>query len=105
MKSSMNFNSKQYAIFLSLIATCMIAQAQTYSPYTPAQINEFNNQALSPAETPEGPIYLENQRPQPKPQSSLDAHYFSQPIGEEEAEAQESSSAAPFTPIPSTFKF
>lgn len=101
----MNIKNKQSVASLVLFAYSVIAQAQTFSPYTPAEINEFNNQALAPAQTPAGPIYLQNQQPLPKPQSSLDAHYFSQPIGEEEAEAQEAGSAVPFTPIPSTFKF
>ena len=30
---------------------------QTFSPYTPAQLQEFNQQPISPTETPMGPIY------------------------------------------------
>lgn len=81
------------------------AIAQTYSPYTPEQIQEFNNQPLSPVETPGGPIYLE---PPPVSQGSkvpFDARYFQNPEGEEQAEAQGSQSAAPFEPIPATIAF
>ena len=99
-----NMKSLPYVICFLLFASGGIAQAQTYSPYTPAQISEFNNQPLSPAETPAGPIYLNN-LPQPKPRSMVGAHYFSQPLGEEEAEAQETESATPFTPTPTTFQF
>ncbi|OZA14101.1 MAG: hypothetical protein B7Y05_08100, partial [Polynucleobacter sp. 24-46-87] len=42
-----------------IFALPMTAIAQTYSPYTPAQIQEFNNQPIAPIETPAGPVYLE----------------------------------------------
>jgi hypothetical protein len=104
----MNHSQTLYAYistFLMLTALSIPAQAQTYSPYTPAQINEFNHQPLAPPETPAGPIYLNNQEPPQQPQSTLERGYFSQPRGEQEAEAQEMGSATPFTPIPSTFAF
>ena len=101
----MNTKTLHSATTLFLLAYCSIAQSQTFSPYTPAQIREFNNQPIAPAETPAGAIYPDNQKPKANPKSSLGAHYFSQPIGEEEAEAQDSDSATPFTPTPSTFTF
>lgn len=104
MKSNITMKSLSYAFCFLLCAFDVFAQMQTYSPYTPAQINEFNNQPLSPAQTPAGPIYL-NHQPPPKPRSTVGAHYFSQPLGEEEAEAQETESATPFTPSPTTFQF
>jgi hypothetical protein len=82
-----------------------LAIGQTFSPYTPAQIQEFNNQPIAPMETPAGPVYLESAPAKPNPRPSLDARYMRNPEGEEQAEAQEVESAAPFEPIPTTFTF
>lgn len=81
------------------------AIAQTYSPYTPAQIQEFNNQPLAPMETPAGPVYLEAPPVSQKPSVPFDSRYIKNPDGEEQAEAQGAESAAPFEPIPATFTF
>ncbi len=90
------------AIFF-LNASFLAAQVQTYSPYTPAQIQEFNNQPLSPPEGPFGPV---DPRLVPdRPGSNLESGYINNPEGEEEVEAQDSESAAPFEPIPSTFTY
>lgn len=90
-------------IFLGFSLFGVTVQGQTYSPYTPAQIQEFNNQPLSPAEGPFGPV---KPRLVPaQPQSTLDSRYIKNPDGEEQAEAQEAESAAPFEPIPSTITF
>ena len=83
----------------------MTAIAQTYSPYTPAQIQEFNNQPLAPMETPAGPVYLEAPPVSQKPSVPFDSRYIKNPDGEEQAEAQGAESAAPFEPIPATFSF
>ena len=80
-----------------------IAQGQTYSPYTPAQIQEFNNQPLSPAEGPFGPVGLRAVPADPAP--SIESRYITNPAGEEQAEAQGAQSAAPFEPIPVTIPF
>lgn len=90
-------------IAFSLFSTVVLGQ--TFSPYTPEQIEEFNSQPVSPAESPMGPVY-----PNPIPVSRsknlpLDAHYYKNPEGEEQAEAQGEESAAPFEPIPATFTF
>jgi hypothetical protein len=78
---------------------------QTFSPYTPAQIQEFNNQPIAPMETPAGPVYLEAAPAKPKTTLPLDARYLKKPDGEEQAEAQGAESAAPFEPIPATITF
>ncbi len=81
------------------------AMGQTFSPYTPAQIQEFNNQPIAPMETPAGPVYLETVPTRPKAKPALDARYIKNPDGEEQAEAQETESAAPFEPLPATLTF
>ena len=83
----------------------MTAMAQTFSPYTPAQIQEFNTQPIAPVETPAGPVYMDAPPVSQKPKASLDARYVKNPEGEEQAEAQSAESAAPFEPIPATFTF
>ena len=90
-------------IFNSTLSASAIAQ--TYSPYTPEQIQEFNNQPLSPIETPGGPVYLESPPASQGSKVPFDARYFQNPEGEEQAEAQGSQSAAPFEPIPATIAF
>ena len=79
--------------------------AQTFSPYTPEQIQDFNRQPIAPIETPAGPVYLEAPPVSQQPKAALDSHYIKNPDGEEQAEAQGTESAAPFEPIPTTFTF
>lgn len=81
------------------------AIAQTFSPYTPAQIQELNRQPIAPIETPAGPIYLEPPPVTQKPNVPFDARYLQRPDGEAQAEAQSAESAAPFEPIPVTTTF
>ena len=88
-----------------MFAIPITAIAQTYSPYTPVQIQEFNNQPLAPMETPAGPVYLEAPPVSQKPSVPFDSRYIKNPDGEEQAEAQGAESAAPFEPIPATFTF
>ena len=83
----------------------MAAIAQTFSPYTPAQIQEFNSQPLAPIETPAGPVYLEPPPVTQKPNVPFDARYLQRPDGEAQAEAQSTDSVAPFEPIPATITF
>ena len=83
----------------------MTVIAQTFSPYTPQQIQEFNNQPIAPIETPAGPVYLEDSPVDQKSNAPFDSRYIKNPDGEEQAEAQSSESAAPFEPIPSTLTF
>lgn len=90
-------------LFLATSLFGLTVQGQTYSPYTPDQLQEFNHQPLSPAEGPFGPVEspsVPEQRP-----STLDSRYLKNPDGEEQAEGQGTESATPFVPIPSTITF
>ncbi|QWE19038.1 hypothetical protein [Polynucleobacter corsicus] len=82
-----------------------IVIAQTFSPYTPKQIQEFNSQPIAPIETPAGPVYMEPSPISQRPNVPFDARYIKNPDGEEQAEAQGAESAAPFEPIPATMVF
>ena len=86
-------------------APSSILIAQTFSPYTPAQIQEFNSQPIAPLETPAGPVYIEHPPISQLPNTPIDSRYIKNPDGEEQAEAQGAQSAAPFEPIPATMVF
>ena len=105
MNTSKQFKVILVARLVVIFALPMTAIGQTYSPYTPAQIQEFNNQPLAPIETPAGPVYLERPPVSQKPNVPFDSRYIKNPDGEEQAEAQGAESAAPFEPIPATFSF
>jgi len=83
----------------------MTVIAQTFSPYTPTQIQEFNSQPIAPVETPAGPVYLEPPSIGQRPNAPNDGRYIKNPDGEEQAQAQGAESAAPFEPIPATITF
>lgn len=83
----------------------MTVIAQTFSPYTPKQIQEFNSQPIAPVETPAGPVYVERPPITQRPSAPVDTRYIKNPDGEEQAQAQGSESAAPFEPIPATIVF
>ena len=103
-----NSNWLKAALFFGVAfspAISLTAIAQTFSPYTPEQIQEFNNQPIAPMETPAGPVYLDPPPVSQKPKVPFDSRYVKNPDGEEQAEAQEVESAAPFEPIPATFTF
>jgi len=82
-----------------------ISIAQTFSPYTRAQIQEFNSQPIAPLETPAGPVYIERPPISQIPNTPIDSRYIKNPDGEEQAEAQGAQSATPFEPIPATMVF
>jgi len=104
-------NPTKFGYFLFSLALSLTAMGQTqsgmttYSPYTPEQIREFNNQAISPVEGPFGPLNPNAQQQRAAKRQSIDSQYFSQPTGEEEAEALEMESADPYQPITPTISY
>ena len=68
----------------------------TFSPYTSQQIQGFNKQALSPVEGPFGPVDPRAEDARIAKERALDAKFYNQPQGEEEAEALETQSADPY---------
>lgn len=97
---------------LLLIGSSVLAQTpapstgmQTYSPYTPQQIKELNSQPLSPAEGPFGPVAPSAREMDLSKKQSIGSNFYSQPKGEEEAEALETESAAPYQPISPVISF
>lgn len=79
--------------------------AQTFSPYTPNQIKSFNDQKLSPAEGPFGPVDLNQQSLNLQQPPRPDSKFFNAPVGEQEAEALETESADPYQPIVPTVSY
>ena len=68
----------------------------TFSPYTPGQIQEFNQQTLSPVEGPFGPVDPRAEDLRIAKERAMDAKIYNQPEGEEEAEGLETQSADPY---------
>jgi hypothetical protein len=96
------------AIQVLIVALCFTSTfvlGQTYSPYTPEQIKEFNKQPISPEETPMGPVYPGDMPINQAKKQLFDSRYIRNPEGEQEAEAQGAESAVPFEPIPATFTY
>jgi hypothetical protein len=77
----------------------------TFSPYTPQQIQEFNRQTLSPVEGPFGPVDPRAEDARIAKERAADSKYYSQPQGEEEAEAIETQSADPYQATKPVFTF
>ena len=96
---------KRFSIFL--IVGCLylsslnvFAQATTYSPYTKEQLQQFNSQPISPA------ISVNEIDGQTRaPQDFRGSKSYRQPQGEEEAEALETQSADPYTPLQPALTF
>jgi hypothetical protein len=106
----MNQKVLTYLACCLLFPSSLLAQSdQTYSPYTPEQLKILNSQTDTPVETPAGPIYQPGQLPVPnKPQPFMrnqESHFYNQSSGEEQAEAEETESAAPYQPKLSTFQY
>jgi hypothetical protein len=99
------------AAYLGLLSLALAAQSGpppgsvTYSPYTPEQLREFNNQPISLTEGPFGPVNTPPQDRVQAKQAPGDSKYYSQPEGEEEAEATETQSADPYTPSEPIYRF
>lgn len=68
----------------------------TFSPYSPAQIQGFNQQSLSPVEGPFGPVDPRAEDLRIAKERAQDSKLYSQPQGEQEAEAIETQSADPY---------
>ena len=101
--SCMKIFTLQLGACLFLTAVSVYAQTApatqgmtTYSPYSAEQIKEFNNQPLSPVEGVFGPVNPNSKEFNLSKKPSLDAKYYNQPEGEEEAEALETQSAEPY---------
>ena len=91
----------QFGVY-SIAQTSPPLGSKTFSPYTPAQLKALNSRSLTPVEGPFGATTL-NGRPVTSTHSS--SKYFSAPEGEEEAEALETQSADPYTPMSPVMTF
>ena len=88
-------------LLLAGVVACTQAPPQppgstTYSPYTPQQIKEFNGQTISPVEGPFGPVDPNAEDQRLSKERASDSKFYSQPKGEQEAEAIETQSADPY---------
>ena len=99
----MNTFFSRLSSFLLLIGVSACSQtpilppgSTTYSPYSPQQIKEFNGQNLSPVEGPFGPVDPRAEDLRIAKERAADAKLYSQPKGEQEAEAIETQSADPY---------
>jgi hypothetical protein len=107
----MKLNSIKSSYFLLLMGVSLTTMGQTssgmttYSPYTPEQIREFNNQSISPVEGPFGPVNPNAEQQRAAQRQSIDAKYYRQSTGEEEAEALETESAEPYQPMKPVLTF
>lgn len=102
MRYMNTFLSKLSPILLFIgVSACTQSPPQppgstTFSPYTPQQIQEFNSQTISPVEGPFGPVDKRAEDLRIAKERALDAKLYSQPQGEQEAEAIETQSADPY---------
>jgi hypothetical protein len=99
----MNTFFSKLSPFLLLIGISACSQAPplppgstAFSPYTPAQIQEFNKQSLSPVEGPFGPVDPRAEDLRIAKERALDAKFYNQQQGEQEAEAIETQSTDPY---------
>ena len=72
----------------------VLAQAITFSPYTKEQLQQFNSQPIAPTIS-----VNEVDGQSPRPQELRDSKLYQQPLGEEQAEALETQSVDPYTPL------
>ena len=99
------------ALCLALVG-CSTAQqgpppkgSQNSPVYSPEQLREFNNQPVALSEGPFGPVATPPPKQGLTKKSSGNSKYFSQPNGEQEAEAIETQSADPYTPATPVYRF
>ena len=102
----------QKLVICLLLVGCSSAQqgpppegSRTSAIYSPEQLREFNNQPLALTEGPFGPVATPPQKQSLTKKPAGDAKYFSQPQGEQEAEAIETQSAEPYTPMTPVYRF
>jgi hypothetical protein len=73
--------------------------------YTPEQLREFNNQPVALSEGPFGPVPTPTSKQGLTKKTPGNSNYFSQPEGEQEAEAIETQSADPYMPSSPIYRF
>lgn len=92
-------------IFCLTLISCSATQgpppkgSQTGPAYTSEQLREFNNQPVALIEGPFGPVATPEREMGVTKKPPENSKYFSPPQGEQEAEAIETQSADPYTPI------
>ena len=107
----MNTIRIQLAVCLLLLGCSASAQTpsnqgmQTFSPYIPEQLKAFNEQKISPVEGPFGPVGSNQQQMNLQQPPQLNSKFFNVPAGEQEAEALETESAAPYQPMTPVISF
>ncbi len=99
------------ALCLTLLSCSVTPQtpppkgSQTSAVYTPEQLREFNNQPVALSEGPFGPVATPPPKQGMTKKTPGNSKYFSQPEGEQEAEAIETQSADPYTPGTPVYRF
>ena len=99
------------AFCLTLLSCSVTSQtpppkgSQTSAVYTPEQLSEFNNQPVAYSEGPLGPVATPSLQQGLTKKMPGNSKYFSQPDGEQEAEAIETQSADPYTPGAPVYRF
>ena len=79
--------------------------SQISAVYTSEQLREFNNQPVALSEGPFGPVATPPLKQGLTKKSPGDSKYFSQPTGEQEAEAIETQSCDPYLPSTPVYRF
>lgn len=107
----MNLIRMKLTILLLILCSSAMAQAQsnqgvqTFSPYTPEQLKAFNDQKISPAEGPFGPVDPNQQQMNLQKRPPVDSQFFNVPVGEQEAEAIETESTDPYEAMTPAISF
>ena len=100
-----SMNTYLRLVFCLALISCSATQgpppkgSQTGPAYTSEQLREFNNQPVALIEGPFGPVATPEREMAVTKNPSENSKYFSPPQGEQEAEAIETQSADPYTPI------
>ena len=111
MKRDWNQYWSSFGLSLALISFSSLGQTpsnqqmQTFSPYTPEQLKAFNDQKVSPVESPFGPVESNQQSMNLQQNPKINPQSFNIPTGEQEAEALEMQSAEPYQPLTPVLTF